>query len=543
MSSKNFKIVLVSVILDAAVILEDIGLCYIAAYLRKKGYDVNIVSEMVSKLTVDKITIFKPDIVGFSTYNQTIKKIKELSTSLKAELPNVKIVYGGNTATFYSEELMQDCPELDFIVKGEGEFTTYELVNCLSNNLDFNHINGLVYRKDGIIICNPASNLIENLDILPEPARDILEKHQLKIAILSESRGCTHNCYFCSSHSFWKEPNKKFCWRTRSTELILDEIQNLYNTYHVHHFWFSDPSFEDPGFNEKRMTDICNGIIERNLTISFIIYIRGDFYKKVSDKLMNLLTRAGLSSVFIGAESINDSDRKIYGKEASTEDIINSMHFFKKYDISVDIGFINFNPYSTFEGLKQNCDFLWKHGYFVCEHHLSKIMVFKGSRIYNRLLNDNLLYNGSYDNLFGYHFIDSRIEELCTFLSSFMKTLRSKTHVFEEITILTHLQQARLACIKRHIHSTSQNGMRLKKLLDEYAQQLDFYCMKINDEIHEWYSNLLDYAEQGKTSDYLLQYSLKNLDIVQLQNYTNEMKKLKILLIKKIGKNKYSYLL
>lgn len=543
MNSLKIRILFVSVILDAAVILEDIGVCYIVAYLREHGYEVKIVSDMMSRLSVDDIVQYKPDLVGFSTYNQTMKKIQELSIDLKKKLPNTKIMYGGSTATFYGEDLMQNCPELDFIIQGESEMAVKLLADCLSNKEDYSQIQGLIYRKDGQVLCNPPGKHIEDLDILPMPARDILKDHNLKIAILSESRGCTHNCYFCSSHNFWKNPEGNFRWRSRSIPLILDEIQELYTKYQIRHFWFSDPSFEDPGFNEERIAGICNGLLERNLKISFIIYVRGSFYHKVSPELMELLIHAGLSSVFIGAESINESDRKIYGKAATSQDVINSMQFFHKYEVSVDIGFINFNPYSTFEGLKQNCDFLWKYGYFVCEHHLSKVMVFKGSRLYQRLLRDNLLYDGSCSNLFGYHFVDSRIEKLCDFLEDYMKRIQQGTHVFEEITLLTHLQQSRLACLNRRLDLTNESDRQVKSSLTEYMAKLDYYCNQINDEIHEWYHNLLHLAEEDEKVKNFEQYSMEYLNLKHLQQYTNEIKRQKILLIKRLGRSGYAYLL
>lgn len=536
---KEFKIVLVSVILDAAVVLEDIGICYIAAYLRKFGYNVKIISDMISKIKINEIINLNPDIVCFSTYNQTVETILKLSYELKNELPNVKIMYGGNTATFYGEELMRECPIIDFIIQGEGEISTKALMDCLSKNTDFSYIDGLIYRKGGKVFCNSPGKCIDNLDILPMPARDVLETHNLKIAILSESRGCTHNCYFCSSHSFWSNQKGGFCWRSRSTSLIIDEIKDLYYTYNIRHFWFSDPSFEDPGFNEKRMTDICYGIIESKLNISFIIYVRGDFYKKVSNKLMKLLLNAGLSSVFIGAETINESDRKIYGKIATNQDVVNSLAFFGSHEVSVDIGFINFNPYSTFDGLKENCDFLWKYGYFVCGHYLSKVMIFKGSRLYNQLIKDKLLYDGSYSNLFGYHFVDKRIEKLCDFLYMYMKKIQQGTSTFEEITLLTHLQKSRIFCLKRRLNKHDKNDFNINSLLDEYLKDLDLLCHKINTQLYYWYKGLLLLAESNKSIYELELYSNKQLNINMLQKYVNEMKKKKILLVKNLSKSEY----
>jgi len=77
------------------------------------------------------------------------------------------------------------------------------------------------------------------------------------------------------------------------------------------------------------MMGIAQGLLDRKLDVLYIIYARAEFYKKADDELMRLLSKSGLTSVFIGFESADPNDIKLYGKAASVDDVHNSMHFLR----------------------------------------------------------------------------------------------------------------------------------------------------------------------------------------------------------------------
>ena len=356
--------------------------------------------------------------------------------------------------------------------------------------------------------------------------------------MITSSRGCTHNCYFCSSNRFWRH-NNNFKWRGRSPKNLVDELEYLNKEYNIKQFWFTDPSFEDPGFNESRMREIAELIIERNLKISYIIYVRVAFYKKVSDELMKLLIKSGMCSVFIGTESVNTHDLNVYGKAATVEDNINAIEFFRSYNVNVEIGFINFNPYSNFEGLRENAKFLNKYKYYTGLYQNSKVMAFKGSKFYDKIKEDHLLLKDTYRELFCYKFLDKRIQYLSEFLTSFFGELEKDTYVFEKISLLTHLYQSRLAHFKRHF--CEDETIEITKLITQHELKLNEMIDEFNEVVAIWYYKLLDMAEFNWDEEKAKEYSKQVFSKEYLNDLVSRLTQEKMILMKRLSKINREY--
>lgn len=534
------KILLVGVTLNAGVILEEIGICLIASVLRQNGYEVKIISSMEKDIDIEEIILYNPDIIGLSTYNQTMPLVEKVCKLVKERLDSVYTILGGNTATFYAKDILEENSFVDYVILGEGEITFLELANALSDNTSLDMVNGIAYRKNGLVKFTEARDLVQNLDELPFASRDLISEYNLRIAMIAGSRGCTHNCYFCSSNSFWRF-NNKFKWRGRSPQNVVDELEYLNKEYKIKQFWFTDPSFEDPGFNEPRMREIAELIIKRNLKISYIIYVRVSFYKKVSDKLMKLLIKSGLCSVFIGTESVNTHDLKVYGKAATVEDNIKAIDFFRNYNVSVEIGFINFNPYSNFEGLRQNARFLYKYKYYTGFYQNTKIMVFKGSRFYEKIKEDNLLLKDTYKELFCYEFLDKRIQNLSEFLTKFFAELEKDTYVFEKISLLTHLYQSRLAHFKRHF--CEDDNSEISELMAKHELKLNGMIDEFNDVVGKWYWKILDMAEFNWDEQEAAEYSNQVFNKEYINDLVSRLTQEKMILMKRLSKINREYAL
>ena len=536
----QMKILLVGATLNAGVILEEIGICLIAAVLRENGYEVKIISSMAKDIDMQEIVLYNPDIIGFSTYNQTMPVVEKMCKSAKENLKSVYTILGGNTATFYAKDILEENKSIDYVILGEGEITFLELANVLSGHKGISSVQGIAYRDNGIVKFTEARDLVQDLDELPFASRDLIKKHNLRIAMIAGSRGCTHNCYFCSSNRFWRH-NNKFKWRGRSPQNIVDELEYLNKAYHIKQFWFTDPSFEDPGFNESRMREIAGLIIKRNLKISYIIYVRAAFYKNASDELMELLIRSGLCSVFVGTEAVNAYDLKVYGKAATIEDNLKAIQFFKSYNISVEIGFINFNPYSNFEGLRENAKFLYEYKYYTGFYQNSRIMVFKGSRFYDKIKEDKLLTKDTYRELYCYEFLDKRIQNLSEFLTDFFGELEKDTYVFEKISLLTHLYQSRLAHFKRHF--CEDETSEISKLIEQHEIKLSGMIDEFNEVVGAWYWKLLDMAEFNWNEEEAVKYSRQVFNKGYLDDLVFRLTHEKMILLKRLSKINREYAL
>ena len=128
---------------------------------------------------------------------------------------------------------MKNFPEIDFIVRSEGEQTFLELANTLSgiNSKPLEEIHGLIFRKNSRITATPDREFIKDIDNLPNPARHFTFQH------VASSRGCPWNCTFCGSPVFWKRQV-----RFHSPDYFVDQLEMLHDRG-VNHFYVSDDTF------------------------------------------------------------------------------------------------------------------------------------------------------------------------------------------------------------------------------------------------------------------------------------------------------------
>ena len=150
---KTAKILFISVIENGMKIFEEIGISYLTAFLREKGYDVELMSEG-DKADINRIESLNPYMIGFPLYDNSKEKVYRIIKSIKEKLPNTLISVGGYAATFQGSKILEELEDIDFLVKGEGELPYWELLDALKAGAGLSHIKGLVYRSGGQIIDN-----------------------------------------------------------------------------------------------------------------------------------------------------------------------------------------------------------------------------------------------------------------------------------------------------------------------------------------------------------------------------------------------------
>ncbi|MGO1713347.1 MAG: B12-binding domain-containing radical SAM protein, partial [Senegalia sp. (in: firmicutes)] len=174
-------------------------------YLKEYISDLNInieIEEYTINQNVDFIVseIYKKDIdvLAFSTYIWGIEETLTICKKLKIVKPDLKIILGGPEVSFDIENLMKDNSFIDFIIYGEGEETFREFIIEYLNNEKYNNILGLSYRDDKEIKINSPRMLMENLDKVASPFKN-MDSFKNKIIYYETSRGCPFNCKFCLS--------------------------------------------------------------------------------------------------------------------------------------------------------------------------------------------------------------------------------------------------------------------------------------------------------------------------------------------------------
>lgn len=488
MSENIFKVLLIAVCSEGmSELYEEIGICSIASYLREHGYQVMLMEVSEARVNYKKILEFGPDLIGMSVYDVSKNAVYRVIERLKSLLPEAKIFTGGTLPTYYHQEMLAENEWIDSAIRGEGELTTLELVQSLEAGTSLQGILGLTYRDGKEIIVNENRPLIEDLNMLPWPARDIMVENKAKVAMVSTSRGCLARCTFCTNQLFWKK------WRGRDAKDIVDELEYLVNEYGITLFNFVDASFEDPDQECQRLISIAEMIIERGLEISYTADFRAEFYKKATDELMELLLRSGLCGVCVGIESANDQDLKLYGKNAKVEDNIQAIELFYRYNINILPGFINFNPYSTLEGLRKNITFLQKYRLAAAVDTLTKrYRMYKNTALYRKIEKDQLMQAGDYRED-GYHFVDDKVATLADYLDQYVIRVNEEYEgAFARINVYMNQFFSFMIHMKKRLASS---GQREQEIFQEFEDRYHELRQEINDQIANWYLKLLTLAE------------------------------------------------
>jgi anaerobic magnesium-protoporphyrin IX monomethyl ester cyclase len=277
-----------------------LGLGYLAAVLEKNQYEVDVVDCQVLKLSFEEFRSElgkrQPDIVGITSTTLTYKSGLKIAKIAKEVHPKCLTVMGGPHVTFWDNEALQECSELDVVVRREGENTLLELVQKVEADEGFQNVLGITYRKDGKTVRNADRPYIENLDELPFPARHLWPMERLReyedILYLAASRGCVFWCEFCSTVRIH---GRKF--RMRSPKNVVDELEFLHKTYGVNKFTFCDDAFT---VDQARIEELCREIMNRKLQIQWNCGTRVDMITK---ELLLKMKEAGCVSVWFGVES------------------------------------------------------------------------------------------------------------------------------------------------------------------------------------------------------------------------------------------------
>jgi len=340
-----------------------LSLAYLASYLRSKmDCQISILDAEVLGLNYKKIkqAIIKerPDIIGFTCPTPTMNHVFKISEMVKEKIdPKCIIVVGGIHPTALPEETMQN-KNIDFAVLGEGEITFYELVKALTEGAsDFSQINGLTYKKDGQTVINPCRALIENLDDIPFPARDLFQLEIYRQAPTKQvsddlagpiltTRGCSFSCTHCISQKIWGR-NPRF----RSAQNVIAEIEECIDKYGIKQFNFFDDTFT---LIEKRATEICDEIVNRKLNISWNAMSR---VNTLSDVLVKKMKAAGCKKISFGLESGSQKILDLMKKQATTELARQATNLVNKNGLLVHASFMIGNIGETEETIKETIAF------------------------------------------------------------------------------------------------------------------------------------------------------------------------------------------
>lgn len=339
-------------------ITPPVGLAYIASFLEKYNYEVDIFDMNALNIPVEKLSEnikFKTyDYIGITCTTPLISATREILKILNVEKKtDAKIILGGVHPTVLPGECL-NIEGVDIVVRGEGEKTILEILE----SKDLSKIQGVSYvDADGEIIHTEDRPTLRDLDILPMPAYEKLPMELYRPALgafkklpgigLITSRGCPGKCTFCHNQ-FGKIVSY------HSAQYIFENIKLLYEKYGFREFSFYDDTFTA---NKKRVAELCRIILDSKLKISWCCFARVDF---VDQEILLLMKKAGCHQIMYGFESANEEILKNINKKTNLPKAVEAVKWTKKAKIDVRAAFMLGNPGETEETLEQTYKFAVK---------------------------------------------------------------------------------------------------------------------------------------------------------------------------------------
>lgn len=336
--------------------LPPIELLYYASIAKKSGYDCKVKDYSVKAETLKDFEKdfreYKPDYLLINAASPTLENDLAVCSIAKKIDPQIVTIACGTHFLAYAKEVMDKNPQIDFIIRGEGEYTLEELL--LQKPLS--EIKGLVYRLDEDVIINEDRPFIDNLDELPFPARDLVDNKIFKRpdngkiqTIIKVSRGCPYHCFFCLA-----TPVSGSKVRMRTPKNIVDEIKECIKKYNIRNFVFWSDIFD---IDHNWVKDLCNKIIDEKLDIVWSANTRAD---TITEELAKLMHKSGCNLVSLGIESGSQEILDKIGKNITLEQAENAVKVLKKAGIKTYNYFVIGLPWETKEHIEKTIEFAKK---------------------------------------------------------------------------------------------------------------------------------------------------------------------------------------
>lgn len=337
-------------VVEAAGTWLNLGFVYIAGSLRKAGYEVEIYDAMSHFHEYDgiarRIETSKPDVVATTAITASINDCLQVCGLSKRVNPEIVTVLGNVHPTFCWEEILSEHHGfVDYVVRGEGEITMPELLDCHFAGGDLKKVDGIAFRNGGRTVATGQRGYIQDLDSL-EAAWDLIDwniytyrpKPGSVLAVVNSSRGCTQHCSFCSQQLFW---NRK--WRAKSPEKFVSELEEIHTKYGVNAAMIAD---ETPTLDRQRWEKILDMLIERSMDFELFMETRVKDVVRDADILWKY-RKAGIVHIYVGVESANPETLEKYAKDVSIEESRQAIELINNEDIISETSFVLGMPYET----------------------------------------------------------------------------------------------------------------------------------------------------------------------------------------------------
>lgn len=381
-------------------------LAYTAAILREKGFNVSVIDaaaiQMPEDLFFPEVRLRKPDIIVMETSTPTLnldlkhaKKMKEQNGS--------KIVLTGPHATVFPKDMLRN-DFVDYVAMGEYESTVSELVEKLDLNESVAEIKGLAYTDGGEIKINERRPLIDPLDQLPYPARDLfpidtdpdiglywdgMAGRYYPAVKVQTSRGCPFHCNYC----LWTQVIYPGKYREFSSKRVVDEIEYVMEIFGAKMIYFDDDTFTA---SKDHVFSICLEMQERQLKISWAAMCDAIVTTR---EMIKAMSEAGCVTAMFGLESADPAILKRIGKPLDLEKLKDVLKWCHEFGIETHVTNCYGMTGDTIETMKKTHEFTKRLD--VDSLQCSIAIPYPGTRFYDEAQEKGWLVTTNWDEFDG----------------------------------------------------------------------------------------------------------------------------------------------
>ncbi len=338
-----------------------IGIMSLSSVLKRAGHECVMFDQAnpdtPDEIIVEEIKRRQPALVGMSFLSTTsYPYAKILARQIRAADGTVKLAFGGVFASLNAGLVKFQCPEVNFVCRGDGEQLILDLIERLDDPHD---VSGLTWAKDGQVVNNPNRAMERHLDQWPFPDREnlpleFIESMPLDVpcvlsmerfTTMQTSRGCPWPCTFCDIPIF-----NEGKWRARSAQHVVDEFKHLQELGYGAVYFVDDHFLLQP----KRIEAICNGIGDNGITIQWGCEGRVD---SVAQHLFPAMAKAHCRTLMFGIESGSQKILDRLKKEQTLAEVKTAVTNAKEAGIEIVHGFFTVgNPDETVEDMRATFD-------------------------------------------------------------------------------------------------------------------------------------------------------------------------------------------
>ncbi|MBN2352365.1 MAG: radical SAM protein [Spirochaetales bacterium] len=301
--------------------LPRLGNILLATIMRDLGYDSRVCIEKKSQILGMDL---QADLAAISTITATALSAYEIADHFRAR--GIPVVMGGPHVTFLPDEALEHA---DYVVRGEGEPILPALVRALENGTPLAEVRGLAFRKEGESIVNEMGSPVTDLNSLPFPDFDLVHNYRRNLLLgrrtipVQTSRGCPFNCTFCSVTGMFGRR-----YRFRSVPNVIAELRR-YEAKRTDVFFYDDNFAADKAHTKE----LLRAMIDSGLGLRWSTQVRTDAARDPA--LLDLMRRAGCTTLYIGFESVDPAALKEMRKSQTIEDMRRAVREIRKRGIHV----------------------------------------------------------------------------------------------------------------------------------------------------------------------------------------------------------------